>query len=462
MPHNTFLFYDIETTGLNKCFDQVLQFAAIRTDLELNELSRHEIRIKLNSDIIPSPYAIITHHIGYNAMQQGDNEYVAMQKIHALLNEPGTLSLGYNTLGFDDEFLRFSFYRNLLPPYTHQYANRCGRLDIYPITVLYYLFKRDILNWPNIDNKISLKLEAISAKNNLMTGNAHDAMVDVEATLRLAKKLKKETKIWEYALGYFDKRTDIERGDKLPIAFETDDRLFRRGLIVNGKVGATNNFIIPVLSLGQHKHYKNQTLWLRLDDPNLLTVTQHTIAEHTRVTRKKMGEAELLLPPETRYMQHISPERLTLAEHAVQRLLSDSTLLHAIANYHQHYKYPNIPHVDIDAALYTMPFPTPQEEAAFRDFHKAKAQDKLDIAQRFPNKKRYEQALRIMARHYPQFVPEAQLSEFNEYKNAAAIDFRGESKMTQHMLQQQLQELQQKELSPEQLALLNEITFAAA
>ncbi len=28
---SSYLFYDIETTGLNKAFDQVLEFAAIRT-----------------------------------------------------------------------------------------------------------------------------------------------------------------------------------------------------------------------------------------------------------------------------------------------------------------------------------------------------------------------------------------------------------------------------------------------
>jgi len=39
----TYLFYDTETTGLNKSFDQVLQFAAIRTDLDLNEIERHEL-----------------------------------------------------------------------------------------------------------------------------------------------------------------------------------------------------------------------------------------------------------------------------------------------------------------------------------------------------------------------------------------------------------------------------------
>jgi exodeoxyribonuclease-1 len=56
----TYLFYDIETTGLNKAFDQVLQFAAIRTDLNLQEIERYELNIKLNPDTIPAPRAIIT------------------------------------------------------------------------------------------------------------------------------------------------------------------------------------------------------------------------------------------------------------------------------------------------------------------------------------------------------------------------------------------------------------------
>ena len=144
----TYLFYDIETTGLNKSFDQVLQFAAIRTDLNLKELARHEIKIKLNPDAIPSPYALITHKIGINALSDGLNEYEAIKQIHQLLNQPGTISLGYNTLGFDDEFLRFSFYRNLLKPYTHQYANQCYRMDLYPMAMMFFLFKPNVITWP--------------------------------------------------------------------------------------------------------------------------------------------------------------------------------------------------------------------------------------------------------------------------------------------------------------------------
>ena len=60
---SNYLFYDIETTGLNKAFDQVLSFAAIRTDPGLNEIERHTITVKLRPDIIPSPGAILTNRI---------------------------------------------------------------------------------------------------------------------------------------------------------------------------------------------------------------------------------------------------------------------------------------------------------------------------------------------------------------------------------------------------------------
>jgi len=86
------LFYDLETTGLNKAFDQILHFAAIRTDIHLNELKRYELKIKLNPDVIPSPGALITHQIGIADAQQGEQEYQAIQQIHQWMNEPGTLS----------------------------------------------------------------------------------------------------------------------------------------------------------------------------------------------------------------------------------------------------------------------------------------------------------------------------------------------------------------------------------
>src|SRR5262249_8751119 len=152
-----------------------LQFAAIRTDLNLKELERYELKIKLNPDVIPSPRAILTHHIGVKEAKEGISELEAIKQIHQWLNAPGTISLGYNTLGFDDEFLRFVFYRNLFSLYTHQFANFCGRMDIFPMAVMYYLFKNHVIQWPRLNDKLSLKLEEINKLNQFVVGRSHQA-----------------------------------------------------------------------------------------------------------------------------------------------------------------------------------------------------------------------------------------------------------------------------------------------
>ena len=53
-----YVFYDTETTGTETAFDQILQFAAIRTDDDLNELDRFNIRCRLLPHIVPSPGAL--------------------------------------------------------------------------------------------------------------------------------------------------------------------------------------------------------------------------------------------------------------------------------------------------------------------------------------------------------------------------------------------------------------------
>ncbi|MEP0961043.1 MAG: exonuclease domain-containing protein [Roseobacter sp.] len=48
------VFYDTETTGTDTTFDQILQFTAILTDADLNELDRFETRCRL------LPFVILT------------------------------------------------------------------------------------------------------------------------------------------------------------------------------------------------------------------------------------------------------------------------------------------------------------------------------------------------------------------------------------------------------------------
>ena len=180
--NNTYLFYDLETTGLNVAFNQILRFAAIRTDLELNEIERKTINVKLRDDIVPSANALIINRLSLNDIIDGECEYEAIVDIYKLFNQPGTINMGYNSISFDNEFLRYNYYRNLLDPYIHEWKNDCCKMDIMPITLYYYLFKPGALKWPGNEIDKKLKLEHINAANNLADGMAHDALVDVEVS----------------------------------------------------------------------------------------------------------------------------------------------------------------------------------------------------------------------------------------------------------------------------------------
>ncbi len=452
----TYLFYDIETTGLSKSFDQVLHFAAIRTDLNLAEIERYDIKVKLNPDVIPSPYALITHKMGIKEIQQGISEFDAIKQIHQLLNTPGTISLGYNTLGFDDEFLRFSFYRNLLKPYTHQYANQCSRMDIYPMAVMFFLFKNNTLSWPMDENKISLKLEKINEANQFISGRSHHAMVDVEVTLELARRFRAEQEMWEYLQGYFKKETDNARAQQAQSNI---------ALLVGGKLGHQARFQCPVLLLGKHRHYGNQTIWLRMDTDEFTQITPETIAEKSWGITKKPGEPPFILPYKERFLQHMASERIELAEKNKQWLLENPEMLKNMTDYYLNYKYPTFPETDIDASLYMNGFWSSEEETFCQRFHLIKPEARAKLVKETDNAKLKTLGLRILGRQHAELLSLSEAEAFADYlrrvntpnEDEILIDFQGKKRMTPQLALEEIADIRaQKILDEEDLRLLDE------
>lgn len=464
-----FLFYDIETSGLNKCFDQVVQFAAIKTDLDFNELERHNIFVRLNPDVVPSPGAFVTHQISLHDIQNyGISEIEAIKKIHTLLNTPGVISLGYNSLGFDDEFLRFSFYRNLLPPYTHQYANNCGRMDLYPMTVMYYLFKNEIINWPERENVISLKLEFLSAANALHSGFAHDALSDTEGVVELARRFAKGEEMWKFLCGFFNKKKDQERLMALPIGFEIDGQKYAEGILFDGAFGAKNFFQSLILNLGQHNHYKNQFIFLKLDSTQLTKLSSENISESFHlIYKKKFGECGFLLPFSDRHGYYLTKERLELIRENKEWIKQNPKLFKEFVNYYLEYKYPIIPNVDVDAMLYQMDFRSDRELIWCRKFHAVGLQDKLAMYTQLPESNLQKQVMRLLARNFTEEeLPDAIMLEYTEYlktimaqnSESVPIDYKGKRHLTpQIALQEAIKLRQERNLDDKQNKLLDEL-----
>jgi exodeoxyribonuclease I len=451
----TYLFYDIETTGLNKAFDQVLQFAAIRTDLQLQELARYEFFVKLNPDIVPSPKAIITHRIPLHKLTtDGISELIAIQKIHELFNTPNTISIGYNNLNFDDELLRFSFYRNLLPPYTHQYNAGCGRMDLYPIVLMYYLFNHPVLQWPE-DN---LKLENISRINNLAPGAAHNAMTDVNATIALAYKLFSDGKMWNYLCSYFDKQIDWQRYHQHCKSLD-NHTLF---LMIDGKFGTEHCYQAPVLPLGTHLHYKNQTLWLRLDQPELTELRSDNI-QNAWVINKKMGETRLLLPMYDRFLKHLTIDRKQLITNNLDWLQKNKEIFQNISEYYCNFTYPKIPHIDVDAALYESSFLTTRELMLCQKFHQATPEHKLRLISEFQKANLQQLAIRLLGRHFPEYLTNEYQKIYQQYlqkiqsESNETTDYRGQKRLNLQQALAEINELKTTALDPEQQQLLEEL-----
>ncbi len=462
----SYLFYDIESTGLSKAFDQVLQFAAIRTDQRLNEIDRQDIKVRLRPDIIPSPQAILTNRIPISDLAGGLCEYEAAGQIHRLMNEPDTISLGYNTLGFDDEFLRFSFHRNLLTPYTHQYRNGCRRMDLYPLAIIYWLYQRKVLAWPEINGKPSLKLAHLGAANQLVFGQSHEAMVDVETTVELARRFFEEKKMWQYLEGYFDKETDAHRMNELPIAFQSGAGDHRKGLMISGEYGPRQNYQIPVISIGESIPYSNQTLWLRMDQPQLCETTPQSIAETTWVIRKRLGEPGIILPPHDRYWKRIGDERNALFEENLKWLQANHEIFLQIVNHYREYRYPFIPNLDADVSLYQIGFYSRADEKLCRTFQEASLEKKANLVDQFSSPDARTLAWRVLGRNYPAALPAEYASEFKQYmqrinpsrEKDALVDYREERRTTPQDALVEINRLKQLgELDRNQLRLLEDL-----
>ncbi|TFZ33310.1 exodeoxyribonuclease I, partial [Pseudomonas syringae] len=125
---SSIFWYDDDTTGSNPRDDRARQMAGIRTDTDLKEIAAPvNLRCQLSDDILPHPAAcMITGITPATLVEKGLCEADCMTRVHAELSAPGTCGAGYNTLRFDDEVTRYSFYRNFSVPSAREWPG-CNR-----------------------------------------------------------------------------------------------------------------------------------------------------------------------------------------------------------------------------------------------------------------------------------------------------------------------------------------------
>ena len=203
------------------------------------------------------------------------------RRIQTIFRTPGTVSIGYNSLRFDDEVTRFLFWRNLMDPYAREWEDGCSRWDLFPLVQAVWALRPEGIVWPKVttpdgQSRVSFRLENLSQANHLEHTHAHDAMSDVYATVALARLIRqKNPRFWQWA---FENRTKA----KVRSTFAAPDgTLCRPAVWIDTRAGQERGFIRIVYPLWETER-KEIVLWDCRDNPEeLLALTPEAIARRT-------------------------------------------------------------------------------------------------------------------------------------------------------------------------------------
>lgn len=197
-------FYDLETSGVNPRLSRIMQFAGQRVDMQLKPVSEPDnFYIKLSDDVLPEPDAIlVTGLTPQKVNQEGISEAEFLQYFSAQIALPDTIFVGFNSVRFDDEFMRFLHYRNFYDAYEWFWKDGRSRWDMLDVVRMTRALRPEGIEWPyDTAGKPTNRLEYLTSVNKLEHDGAHDALSDVNATLAVARLVRnKHPKLFDFML----------------------------------------------------------------------------------------------------------------------------------------------------------------------------------------------------------------------------------------------------------------------
>ena len=185
-----------ETSGRSSRFDQILQAGFVIYDKNFRELNKLNIKSRINSDTVPSINALRVNRLKMSELLSEELScYEMTLKINNFLNQfKKSFYIGFNSINFDEEFLRQLFWEHFIFPYlTNTNGNYRGDVLNF-VTMVHAFCETNIKVKKNEDGKLTFRLEKLAEANSFDSSNSHDAIADVEVTMQLFELLKKKTK----------------------------------------------------------------------------------------------------------------------------------------------------------------------------------------------------------------------------------------------------------------------------
>ena len=368
---HSFLWHDYETFGTSPRRDRPAQFAAIRTDADLNEIGEPlMLYCRPAPDYLPDPQScLITGITPQQCLEHGVPEYRFAAEIERVLSQPYTIGVGYNSIRFDDEFTRFLFWRNLIDPYAREWQNNCGRWDLLDVARAAHALRPQGIEWPvNDEGRSSFRLEDLAAANGIAHDDAHDALSDVRATLALARIIRdRQPRLFDFCLALRSKDRALQE-----IGLQRSPEARKPFLHVSGMFSPERGCLALMLPLAPHPTNRNEVIaWdLSADPAELLELDADAIRRRLFAKTEDLPEGEKRLPIKTirlnrapvvigdlRTLSPAQAERWSLDVDAAQRLAEKAGATPALGEkmktvWRDVYRQPQEAASDVDEDLY--------------------------------------------------------------------------------------------------------------
>jgi len=422
---NSIFWHDYETTGTSPALDRPLQFAGVRTDEELNIIEEPVMfYCKPSREILPHPEAcLVTGITPQLADAKGKREPEFVAAVEKELARPGTCGAGYNSIRFDDEVTRYSFYRNFYDPYEREWQNGNSRWDIIDMLRLTHALRPEGIQWPiSEEGTVSFRLEDLTRANGIAHEDAHDALSDVYATIAMARLVRdKHPKLYEYV---YQHRTKHRVASLLDVAAR------KPFLHVSSRLPRENAYTALMIPLCRHPNNSNAIIAFNLmaDPQPLLTLRAEQIKERVYSAAQDLPEDTQRIPLKAVHLNRCPVVATTklLDTGAATRLRIDVARCEAHWNLLKsadiaaklqavfsadHFRAA----VDAEAALYAG-FPSPSDKALLATVRRA-APDELALLQTQFQDPRYRELLfRYRARYFPECLSEEEWMVWEEQR----------------------------------------------
>lgn len=423
---NTLYWYDLETFGIDPRCYRMAQFAGVRTDEDLNIIDEPLILFcKPADDMLPSPQScLITGIMPQDALAKGVAEYQFIKRINDEFSKPNTCVVGYNNIRFDDEFIRYSLYRNFYDPYQREWKNGNSRWDIIDMVRLTRALRPSGINWPNHqDGTQSFKLEELTRANNISHEQAHDALSDVKATIAMAKLIKaKQSRLYEYIYKHRNKHL---------VSSLLNIREAQPIVHVSSMYALEHGCTAVVVPIALHPINKNGYIVydLSVDPGELLNLGIEEIRHRLYTPRKDLPEGVDRIPLKTvhvnkcpiivplKTMDQEAASRLNIDLQSCKRHLAliknNPELGKKAQNVFSDNKYE--PNTDPDQALYSGFFGAADKEK-MASIHNQSGDELSQLEFIFEDKRLPELLFRYRARNFPDSLSAHEQDQWQEYR----------------------------------------------